>query len=110
MYKCISPTNFSFVNRPDVANVFMQLIKNVRPKQEIEAMRKKLILSRISKKLPDPGHSRRKVNSLQTPIPEIDVYYKKRELEETLNKLSLKLLESEANLQQMKTQNRVKCK
>lgn len=96
------------MNRPDVANVFVQLIKNVKPKQEIEAMKKKLILSRSSSKLP-VSQSQRNVILLETQIPEVEAYKKKRQLEETLNKLKLQLLETERKFQLLKELNRNTC-
>lgn len=122
-------SSFYSMITPATAHIWMQLIKNVRPKQEIELIRKNILINRLSSKrgLP-PGISEVYcnvdfivINTAQCfffnfqivkvhPLKELEIYNRKRELEKRLEIVKHRVRQNEEKLKELMMQNRTKCK
>lgn len=84
--------------------IWAQLIQKVRPKQEINLMRKNILINRLSSK-----NSGNPEVAKWPPIKELEIYSKKRSLEKKLSEIRERIRENDEKLKDVMAQNRIKC-
>ncbi|XP_017776598.1 PREDICTED: uncharacterized protein LOC108562701 [Nicrophorus vespilloides] len=102
-YQNRMPDNLKNICNASTVGIWAQIIERVRPQQEIEHVRKNLVIHALK----SDGNRKRSKVRLDFPIQEVDVYFKKQELEKELVKKQLEFQERERSLEKLVQQHKL---